>query len=294
MSIPDPHGPYEVPEKYAEMFGSDVVELPPRREEEFTDGTAPERNRVIDEMIGLSGDPEEEIRAVVGVYHAMVRFLDDAVGQILDALETNGLRENTIVAFCSDHGDYSGEHHTMGKGGAFYDCLTRVPLIVSWPGQLPEGAADASMANLVDVAPTLRSLQGVDIPGSMQGQPLPTVTDTQPREATFSEYGAGGPPFTMFDLEQMEKPYGRRAIADSLQWREAEGRRKMVRTAAWKYVHDSMMGSSEDELYDLLNDPWEHHNVVNDSANRGILAEMRLRLADWSIETEDPKPVPMP
>lgn len=294
VSIPDPHGPYEVPEKYAEMFGSDVVELPPRREEEFSDGTAPERNRVIDEMIGLSGDPEEEIRAVVGVYHAMVRFLDDAVGQILDALETNGLRENTIVAFCSDHGDYSGEHHTMGKGGAFYDCLTRVPLIVSWPGQIPEGAADASMANLVDVAPTLLSLQGVDIPGSMQGQPLPTVTDTQPREATFSEYGAGGPPFTMFDLEQMEKPYGRRAIADSLQWREAEGRRKMVRTAEWKYVHDSMMGSSEDELYDLLNDPWEHHNVVNDSANRGILAEMRLRLADWSIETEDPKPVPMP
>lgn len=294
VSIPDPHGPYEVPRQYAEMFGPDVVALPPRREDEFSDGSAPERNRVVDEMIGLDDDPEEEIRAVVGVYHAMVRFLDDAVGQILDALEANGLRENTIVVFCSDHGDYAGEHHTMGKGGTFYDCLTRVPLIVSWPGQVPEGVTDSSMANLVDVVPTLLDLQGLEIPRSMNGQPLPTVTTASARDATFSEYGAGGQPFTMRDLEKMKKPYGRRAIGASLQWREAEGRRKMVRTANWKYVHDSMMGPSEDELYDLVNDPWELRNVVADPGNREILAEMQLQLADWSIRTEDPRSVPLP
>ena len=89
-----------------------------------------------------------------------------------------------------------------------------------------------------------------------------------------------------------EKPYGRRALIQSLQWREAEGRRKMVRTRDWKYVHDPM--GDRDELYDLVEDPWELTNVVGDPSNSGILAELQLRLADWSIDTEDARPVPLP
>ncbi len=78
----------------------------------------------------------------------------------------------------------------------------------------------------------------------------------------------------------------------SLHWREAEGRRKMVRTRKWKYVHDPM--GDQDELYDLENDPWELENVVDDKSNQAALAEMQLRLADWSIKTEDARPVPLP
>jgi arylsulfatase A-like enzyme len=185
-----------------------------------------------------------------------------------------------------------GEHRTQCKGGVFYDCLTRVPLIVSWPGHVQAGVTDDSMVNLIDVVPTVFELQGLEVPRSMHGEGLPTVTDAQPRDAAFSEYGAGGPVFTMADLEKMEKPYGRRALMQSLQWREAEGRRKMVRTKDWKYVHDPM--GDEDELYDLVNDPWELHNVVTDSAHREVLADLRLRLADWSIEMEDAHPVPLP
>ena len=66
----------------------------------------------------------------------------------------------------------------------------------------------------------------------------------------------------------------------------------MVRTAAWKYVHDPLGDS--DELYDLAADAWELTNVVDDPANRDVLAELRLRLADWSIRTEDSPPVPLP
>ena len=180
------------------------------------------------------------------------------------------------------------------------------------------------MVNLVDIVPTLLRLQGMDVPRSMHGQPLFSYTcdqsqintdgasqlayacgglqstaprDTESRSATFSEYGAGGPPFRLSDLEQLPKPYGRRALMQSLRWREAEGRRKMVRTREWKYVHDPMgdaNGCSNDELYDLINDSWELTNVVNDPANRDVLAEMQRRLADWSIATEDARPVPLP
>ena len=74
-------------------------------------------------------------------YFGMVRFIDDALGQILDKLDELGLREQTIVVFCSDHGDFMGEHAMQCKGGVFYDSLTRVPLIVSWPGQVATGSA---------------------------------------------------------------------------------------------------------------------------------------------------------
>ena len=290
VSIPDPHTPYECPERYA--IAPDDVVMPPWRADEYSDGTAPERNRVLHAMIGVEDDPIEHVKGCVGVYHGMVRFLDDGVGQILDALDRLNLRENTIVVFCADHGDFSGEHAQIAKGGAFYDCLTRVPLIVSCPGQIPQGVVDESCVNLIDIVPTVLQLQGYDVPRSMHGEGLPTVTDTAPRDTAFSEYGAGGPAFTMADLEQLEKPWGRRAIGQSLQWREAEGRRKMVRTAEWKYVYDPM--GDRDELYDLVNDPWELYNVVDNADHRDVIADLQLKLADWSIRTEDARPVPMP
>jgi choline-sulfatase len=96
----------------------------------------------------------------------------------------------------------------------------------------------------------------------------------------------------MADLEQMEQPYGRRALMNSLQWREAEGRRKMARTRDWKYVHDPM--GDLDELYDLQNDPWELTNIAHLAEHAGVISMMRGHLADWSIHTEDARPVPMP
>ena len=66
----------------------------------------------------------------------------------------------------------------------------------------------------------------------------------------------------------------------------------MVRTQEWKYVHDPM--GDGDELYDLVNDPWELENVVAAEVNRDVRAALQLRLADWSIGTEDAPPVPLP
>jgi arylsulfatase A-like enzyme len=291
VSFPDPHEPWVAPERYAAMFPPAKIDLPPWREGEF-DERAPERNRVLYRMLGVAEDTLEEVYGLLGVYYGMVRFIDDSLGQILDALDTLGLRQETIVVFCSDHGDFMGEHRMQCKGGVFYDCLTRIPLILSWPGQIPPGQREASMVDLIDVVPTLLRLQGIEVPRSMHGQGLPAVTGAPARDAAFSEYGAGGPPFRMADLEQMPPPYGRRTLIQSLRWREAEGRRKMVRTREYKYVHDPL--GDRDELYDLANDPWELENVIDEPAHRDVVSALRLRLLDWSVETEDARPVPLP
>jgi len=105
-------------------------------------------------MLGVEDDPEWQLRGLMGVYYGMVRFIDDVLAQILGALADLGLRERTIVAFCSDHGDMMGEHRMQCKGGVFYDCLTRVPLVVSWPGIVPTGSRESSMVSLIDIVPT--------------------------------------------------------------------------------------------------------------------------------------------
>jgi arylsulfatase A-like enzyme len=292
LSFPDPHEPWVAPRHYAEMFPPEVIRLPPWREGEFDGPEVPERNRVLYEILGMEEDDLEDVYGVMACYYGMVRFLDDGIGQVMAALERLGLRENTIVVFCADHGDFMGEHRMACKGGVFYDCLTRVPLIVSWPGHIPAGVREASFVNLIDIVPSLLRLQGMEVPRSMHGQGLPAVTDAPGRDAAFSEYGAGGPPFTLEDLAQLPKPYGRRALITSLRWREAEGRRKMVRTREWKYVHDPM--GDADELYDLIHDPWELVNLAQSSKHWEVIADMQRRLADWSIATEDAKPVPLP
>lgn len=339
VSFPDPHGPNEVPRKYADMVPPDLISLPPTRGGEFDGPGVPERNRVLYEMLSLDDKSEEEIRDIVGTYLAMTRFVDDGIGRILDKLDELNIRDNTIIVFTADHGDFAGEHNMFGKGGVYYDSLVRVPYIVSWPGGgVPQGAVDDSPVSTIDLLPTILQLSGVadfmaspplepgqDIPPAgprllvefdsdvvtseslrrLQGKPLPTVTDAGPRIAAFSEYGTGGPPFTMEMLHQLPESTGSPAIMGSLWAREAEGRRKMVRTREWKYVTDVSSGSGgaspgastahpEDELYDLKNDPWELANVAYEAGNVGVISNMRALLIDWMLETEEYDPVPLP
>jgi len=338
VSFPDPHAPNEVPRKYAEMVTPESISLPPTREGEFDDDSSPERNRVLYEMLRLDGMSEEKIRNIVGTYLAMTRFVDDGIGRILDKLDELDIRDNTIIVFTADHGDFGGEHNMFGKGGVYYDSLVRVPYIVSWPGGgVPQGEVDHSPVSTIDLLPTILQLSGVadftasppqepgqDYPAAgprlladiesdivtseslrrLQGKPLPTVTNAPSRTAAFSEYGTGGPAFTMEMLNQLPEQTGSPAIMGSLWIREAEGRRKMVRTREWKYVTDlsssNSSGSnnssahSEDELYDLKNDPWELTNVAQNAEHVGVISNMRGLLVDWMLETEDYNPVPLP
>lgn len=280
VSFPDPHTPYEAPRTYFEAALADDPQPAPA--EPYDMPGAPERNRVLRRLLDVSREDYAEQQRLLATYLAMVRFVDDGVEQIMRALDRGGLRESTVVVFLSDHGDFALEHGMARKGGAFYDCLTRVPLVVSWPGRLPVGVVDESLVSLVDVLPTLLALQGLEQPPGMHGTPLPTVTDSAPRAAAFSEYGAGGPPFRLDDLAAGGAE-GLEAVKASLEWREAEGRRRMVRTRDWKYVTDSM--GDLDELYDLNADALEHTNLALDPKHAGKRNELRELLTDWERAT---------
>lgn len=291
VSFPDPHGPLQCPEPYASLHPPDSITLPPWRADDLDHKM--ERIRVFRQLLGYDHITEEEIRFRVSIYYGMIRFLDDAIGQILDTLDRQGLTENTAIVFTSDHGDYAGEHRLTDKSSTFYDCMTRVPLLVSWPGHLPAGAVDRNLVSLLDVMPTCLGLAGVPRPFGIDGRMLPGTGDDPPRDAVFSEYGAGGPRLRLDDLPRFaDRDWSQdRPQIPLLRWREAEGHPKMVRLGQYKYVYDPL--DEVDELYDLEADPWELTNLARDSAYAAVRTKLRDRLLDWSIRTEGGRSTPL-
>jgi arylsulfatase A-like enzyme len=290
LSYPDPHAPWEAPQSYVDRIFAEGFELPPIDREEFSRPPIgnrprmPERLRVLKQMVNLEDIDESEVRNLYAAYLAQIRFIDDGIGRLLDCLERTGQRDNTIIVFCSDHGDFMVEHGMSEKGGAMYDCLTHVPLIVSAPRAPGAGTRGRELVSLLDVMPTLLKLAGLPALAMAQGESLPIVAGGGGRQAVFSEYGAGGPPFTLADLNSSPDTFGRRAARATTQRREAEGLLKMVRTSEWKYVYDPM--DPVDQLYDLSNDPWELNNLSDSPAHADIVARMQRLLLDWHLQND--------
>lgn len=298
VSIPDPHEPYQVPEPYAALYPPDEIELPPWKEGEFAEDSKPERQRVYRHFLNWDELSENDARLAMSIYFGMVAFIDERVGHVLDTLERLGMREDTIVVFCSDHGDYMGEHHMLIKSNAFYDCLTRVPLLVSYPrGVAARGERRSEFVSLIDVMPTVLSLAGLSeiTPAAVQGQALPGVPGSPPaRPAAYSEYGCGGPAISMGDAQRLFPRGSLRPLHPLLREREAQGHGKMARTERWKYTYD-VLDESDEELYDLAQDPWELNNLARSEQAEHVAAraEMRRLLAEWMLRTENTRPVPL-
>ena len=125
----------------------------------------------------------EERRTVIRYTHAMIYQIDQAVGRILDALQANGLWEDTIVVFTSDHGDFLGDHARLRKGTVGSDALLHLPFILRAPGADLPARVDTPMSNC-DVMPTLAALTGVAPPAWQQhtgsGSPIFSRIDDRP------------------------------------------------------------------------------------------------------------------
>ena len=118
--------------------------------------------------IPLSASPEFANSSRAGVYGDVVQELDWSVGALLDALERNGIAENTAVIFTSDNGPFP-EGSTGGlRGGkaTAWEGGFRVPFVARWPGRIPEGQASGAMAMNIDLFPTLAAMAGIPLPDS--------------------------------------------------------------------------------------------------------------------------------
>ena len=225
---------------------------------------------------GKSGYPYREMsesyhRWVTAAYWAMIDVIDTQIGRLLDFLEVTGQqRENTIVIFTSDHGEMLGDHGIYLKGPYFYEPAIRVPLIISGPGMLNNGARSDALVELVDLAPTLLDASDLERYPGMQGQSLlPMLTGEKSldshRDDVYCEY------------------------YNAMGWhREPAANATMVRNERYKLVVSH--GTGGGELYDLEDDPKETHNLWEHTDYTDVKLEMQERLIDRMAWTVDPLP----
>ena len=135
------------------------------------------------------------LRHLIAEYYGVTTWMDESVGRLLHSLDVNGLADNTIVVFTADHGDNLGSHGLVQKGGPTAESV-RIPLVVRWPAEIKAGQVVGNqIASLVDLAPTILSLVGAQLPKHMQGRDLSGSllrTETSAIEnGTFIETSAG-------------------------------------------------------------------------------------------------------
>jgi arylsulfatase A-like enzyme len=162
-----------------------------------------------------------------------------------------------LIIFLSDNGFSCGHHGFWGKGNGteprnMYENSILVPFIASHPGRIPAGAVQSAMVSAYDVLPTL--LEYLDLP-------LP-----QGRDLVGQSFAP---------LLRGEAATGR----DSIVIYDEYGNTRMVRTEEYKYV--ARYPDGPDELWDLVNDPGERHNLSDDPAQRGRIRELRAMLEAW-------------
>jgi choline-sulfatase len=191
----------------------------------------------------------EKVRVALAAYYGMVSFLDDNIGQVLGALESNGLVGNTRVIYSSDHGDNLGNRKLWGKS-VHYEESAAVPMIIAGPG-IPVGKASSTPVTLVDVYPTIVQSVGLVLDATEQALPGKSLVDLawndQPERVAFGEYHAAGSITAMY----------------------------LVRKGRWKYIHH--VGYAP-ELFDLQDDPGETRDLAQDDKHAHVLAMMDAEL----------------
>ncbi len=207
---------------------------------------------------------DEVIEVVRPAYVGLVRQIDDHLGRVWKLLDELDRWRDMLVAFTSDHGDLLGVHW-LGEKEHFYDCVTRVPLIVAAPGGA-QGRRIAELAEAIDVVPTALDLLGLD----------PATHRVEGR--SLAPWLAGATPAPWRDAVFSELDFSYRAARRTLGLPPDRCRAWMVRTRDWKYVHWLDLPP---QLFDLRNDPDELRDRGRDSALENVRAEMRMRLLDW-------------
>jgi arylsulfatase A-like enzyme len=245
-------------------------------------------------------DYAESIPRARANYLGMLRLLDDQIKRFVEFLDHQGLRENTIIVFMSDHGDFVGDYGLLRKGAGLCEALCRIPLQIYGPGISPSDGPHPAHVSICDILPTLCEAAGLPIPAGVQGRSLwPIVTDEDYPDEEFAsacvEHGFGGLDYTSeepLDPREdglFESTDGQPGSYDCLNSWTQSGTMRMVRKGDWKLVFD-MQG--EGQLYDLSCDPAELHNLYSQPEAAAKKAELLEEMLTWLMRIQDPLPLP--
>ena len=221
-----------------------------------------ERFMQMEDYEGHNLTTEAGWRKLRAQYLGLVTLVDNAVGNILRALDESGVADNTLVVFTSDHGDMMGDHGQLTKG-VLYEESVKVPLLIRIPWLGKQQREVVGRFSQIDLAPTLLDLLGEPIPETLQGEsrvPVLRGEETLERNDAFVEWNAADDPW-----------------------------RTVVSAEGWKL---NLSPEDQCELFDLNADPHEQQNRFDDPDQKDRIRDLAARIRRWQERTEDEAPLP--
>lgn len=250
-----PHLPFVAPKKYWDIYDPDIIPVPafdhlPAGAPEF----AGHRNSELHNYKGVPKEnpiPADFAKTLRHGYYACISYTDTQVGRVLDALEKEGLADNTIIVLWGDHGWQLGEHGLWEKHTNF-EIATRAPLLISVPHQKTAGQKCDAPVEFVDVYPTLADLCGLAIPAGLAGRSL----------KPFIDHPAA--PMAKVAISQYPRSAGKAGEVMGYSIRD-----ERYRLTLWRERTGSRIVATE--LYDELNDPDETVSLHDKPESKGII-----------------------
>ena len=242
-----PHVPFVVPKSYFAPYPYQQMILPPKVMGDWHDIPLSGINYVTS-VNGMMSEAQE--KKAITAYYASVSYMDAQLGKILNTLKEEGLEDNTIVIFTSDHGFHLGEHSFWMKV-SLHEESAKVPLIIKVPGKKP--ATSHSLVELLDLYPTTSELAGLRASPHIQGKSLVKTLDDpnlKVRDMAFS-------------------------VSQSL---SGEGKAFLVRTEKWSFIQYDEDGRGGMELYDMEFDSKQYNNLAHLPQYRVVVKGMQNKL----------------
>ncbi|MDX2109368.1 MAG: sulfatase-like hydrolase/transferase [Verrucomicrobiota bacterium] len=285
-----PHPPYGLPAPHYGVVPREQVTLPPQDDS----SNKPAYQAELQRSYGTDRFTPDDWREIIGTYYDMVRMVDTQIGQMVGALQSSGLLDNTIILIWSDHGCFAGQHQLVEKWDtSFYDCVTRVPLIIHHPKLVKPDSINC-LIETIDIFPTIFGLIGLPIPEGIMGRDHSPLLRGEPFEERPYVFCQGGQ-----ELEVLSKtvaPFSTPRPCKAYQmkqdalWRNRtiNARAKMIRDHNYKYCYHA---TGFEEFYDLKSDPSELMNQASNPSFTALLHHYRKQLIQKLVESENPFPL---
>lgn len=271
-----PHVPYAPPEPFRTQF-AEPYDGPITGERVWIDALTLQTRTLT----------EAELRYVVSLYDGEVAAVDHEVGRVLGALDGQGLSEETLVVFTSDHGEDLYEHNRyFYHQASIYDSSLRIPLIMRYPAAIAPGGTSDTLVESIDLAPTILEFLGLDRPQSYQGHVLGALIDGRSENKR--------PAFAEMDdrIVSIRTERWRFILNPSEYHPQWISERSLTNLKAQPFYKDWLTGEAlreknfnrlytigPRELYDLSRDPKEQNNVAE--SNSAIVTELMGKIALW-------------
>lgn len=246
-----PHEPFWPPKKYWDLYENEPIEipkLPPDIDKKYS-----AMDRWLNRHHGVDKVDLQEpssLRRLRRAYYALVTYIDDKVGELVDQLQTGNLADETMIIFTSDHGDMLCEKNMVQKR-CFYEPSARVPLVISPPQGALRGHVSKTSVSLLDIMPTILDMVGVGESERLDVDGMSLVSllggNEEPGRAIFSEMHSEGVYATCF----------------------------MIRKGKYKYIY---IHEHDEQLFDLEKDPEEWDNLARRAEYASVRDELKTHI----------------